>query len=151
MRGLLGSRPGSHHRSDGRRLSPGAGAWSASIPATPVSTARFANSSPPWTNRECLYRIIPGVTAAFAAAAALGLEYTLPEICQTLILTRAAGRTPVPPDENLAALASHKASLAIYLSVGQAGGRGPGPGTGLRPGRTGGRGLTGPVGPMKRS
>ena len=45
------------------------------------------------------FRIIPGVSAAFAAAAALGIEYTLPEISQTLILTRAAGRTPVPERE----------------------------------------------------
>ena len=65
------------------------------------------------------FRIIPGVTAAFAAAAALGIEYTLPEIAQTLILTRAAGRTPVPASENLASLAAHKTSMAIYLSVGQ--------------------------------
>jgi precorrin-4/cobalt-precorrin-4 C11-methyltransferase len=65
------------------------------------------------------YRVIPGVTAAFAAAAALGIEYTLPEIAQTLILTRAAGRTPVPAGENLAGLAAHRASMAIYLSMGQ--------------------------------
>lgn len=65
------------------------------------------------------WRIIPGVTAAFAAAASLGLEYTLPEICQSLIITRAPGRTPVPPGEDLAALAAHGASLAIYLSAGQ--------------------------------
>jgi precorrin-4/cobalt-precorrin-4 C11-methyltransferase len=65
------------------------------------------------------WRIIPGVTAAFAAAASLGLEYTLPEVCQSLIITRAPGRTPVPPGEDLAALAAHGASLAIYLSAGQ--------------------------------
>ena len=63
------------------------------------------------------YKVIPGVTAAFAAAAALGLEYTLPEISQTLILTRMAGRTPVPQKENLADLARHQASMAIYLSM----------------------------------
>ncbi len=62
-------------------------------------------------------RIIPGVTAAFAAAAALGIEFTLPEVCQTLILTRMAGRTPVPETETLAALAAHQASMAIYLSI----------------------------------
>jgi precorrin-4/cobalt-precorrin-4 C11-methyltransferase len=66
------------------------------------------------------YRIIPGVTAAFAAAAALGLEYTLPEITQSLILTRISGRTPVPEKEDLAALAAHRASLAIYLSAARA-------------------------------
>jgi precorrin-4/cobalt-precorrin-4 C11-methyltransferase len=65
------------------------------------------------------FRVIPGVTAAFAAAAALGIEYTLPEISQTLILTRVAGRTPVPESESLASLAAHRASMAIYLSMGQ--------------------------------
>ena len=63
------------------------------------------------------YKVIPGVTAAFAAAAAIGLEYTLPEVSQTLILTRMAGRTPVPEKENLADLANHQASMAICLSM----------------------------------
>ena len=63
------------------------------------------------------YKVIPGVTAAFAAAASLSIEYTLPEISQTLILTRMAGRTPVPEKENLASLAGHQASMAIYLSI----------------------------------
>jgi precorrin-4/cobalt-precorrin-4 C11-methyltransferase len=67
--------------------------------------------------RQIPYRVIPGVTAAFAAAAALGIEYTLPEISQTLILTRMAGRTPVPQKENLAALAAHQTSMAVYLSI----------------------------------
>jgi precorrin-4/cobalt-precorrin-4 C11-methyltransferase len=62
-------------------------------------------------------RVIPGVTAAFAAAATLGVEFTIPEKTQTLILTRMAGRTPVPEKENLAALARHNASMAIYLSM----------------------------------
>lgn len=65
------------------------------------------------------FKVIPGVTAAFAAAAALGIEYTLPEVAQTLILTRMAGRTPVPESENLASLAAHRTSMAIYLSMGQ--------------------------------
>jgi precorrin-4/cobalt-precorrin-4 C11-methyltransferase len=63
------------------------------------------------------FTIVPGVTAAFAAAAAMGLEYTLPEISQTLILTRMAGRTPVPESERLESLAAHQASMAIYLSI----------------------------------
>jgi precorrin-4/cobalt-precorrin-4 C11-methyltransferase len=67
--------------------------------------------------RSIAYKIIPGVTAAFAAAAAMGIEFTLPDISQTLILTRMAGRTPVPESENLASLAAHRASMAIYLSV----------------------------------
>ena len=65
------------------------------------------------------FRVIPGVTAAFAAASALRLEYTLPEVCQTLILTRISGRTPVPSDEDLSRLASHQTSMAIYLSAGR--------------------------------
>jgi precorrin-4 C11-methyltransferase len=65
-------------------------------------------------------RVIPGVSAAFAAAAALGIEFTRPEIAQTLILTRAAGRTPVPESEALEKLAAHRTSMVVYLSVGQA-------------------------------
>lgn len=64
------------------------------------------------------YQVIPGVTAAFAASAALGMEYTLPEVTQTLILTRMEGRTPVPEAESLEKLAAHKSSMAIYLSIG---------------------------------
>ncbi len=71
-------------------------------------------------HRSIPYRVIPGVTAAFAAAASMGIEYTLPEVCQTLILTRMAGRTPVPESEQLEQLARHKASMAIYLSAGLA-------------------------------
>ncbi len=67
--------------------------------------------------RDVPARVIPGVTAALAAAAGLGLEFTLPEITQTLIITRAAGRTSVPEGENLAALAAVGASLALYLSA----------------------------------
>ncbi len=67
--------------------------------------------------RSIPYKVIPGVTAAFAAAAAMGVEFTLPEISQTLILTRMAGRTPVPEKENLASLAAHQTSMAIYLSI----------------------------------
>lgn len=63
-------------------------------------------------------RVIPGVTAAFAAAASMGMEYTLPEVTQTLILTRISGRTPVPDRESLERLAAHQASMAIYLSMG---------------------------------
>ena len=65
------------------------------------------------------FKVIPGVTAALAGAAALGLEYTLPEITQTLIITRAAGRTPVPPGEELSVLAQSRSSMAIYLSATQ--------------------------------
>jgi len=66
---------------------------------------------------DIAYKVIPGVTAAFAAAASMGLEYTLPEVSQTLILTRMAGRTPTPEAEALEKLAKHQASMAIYLSM----------------------------------
>ncbi|MBW1995750.1 MAG: precorrin-4 C(11)-methyltransferase [Deltaproteobacteria bacterium] len=67
--------------------------------------------------RNVPYAVIPGVTAAFAAAAALGIEFTVPDVSQTLIFTRMAGRTSVPEPESLASLASHKASMVIYLSM----------------------------------
>jgi precorrin-4/cobalt-precorrin-4 C11-methyltransferase len=63
------------------------------------------------------YEVVPGISAVFAAAAALKQELTLPEISQTLILTRLGGRTPVPEKEQLRLLAEHQATLAIYLSV----------------------------------
>ncbi len=63
-------------------------------------------------------RVIPGVTAASAAAATLSQELTLPEVTQTVILTRGAGRTPVPDREALGELARHGATMVIYLSIG---------------------------------
>jgi precorrin-4/cobalt-precorrin-4 C11-methyltransferase len=63
------------------------------------------------------YKVIPGVTAGAAAAAALAQELTIPEVTQTVIYTRAAGRTPVPEAESLDKLAVHGATLVIYLSV----------------------------------
>jgi len=62
-------------------------------------------------------QVIPGVTAAAAAAAALAQELTLPEVTQTVILTRAPGRTPVPEREALGELARHGATMVIYLST----------------------------------
>ena len=60
----------------------------------------------------------PGVSSFCGAAAALGAEYTLPGVSQTVIITRMAGRTPVPEGESLEKLASHGASMAIFLSAG---------------------------------
>jgi precorrin-4/cobalt-precorrin-4 C11-methyltransferase len=64
------------------------------------------------------YVVIPGVSSAMAGAAILGQELTIPEISQTVIFTRMEGRTPVPASERLGALASHRATMAIFLSVG---------------------------------
>jgi len=66
------------------------------------------------------YEVLPGVTAAFAASSKMGMEFTLPEVTQTLILTRISGRTPVPESEDLEKLAAIKSSMAIYLSIGHA-------------------------------
>ncbi len=64
------------------------------------------------------YRVVPGVSSAFAAAAALAIELTIPELTQTIILTRLSGRTKVPEREKLSELAKHKSSLMIFLSTG---------------------------------
>ena len=63
------------------------------------------------------YEVIPGVSSVFAGAAALKREFTLPGITQTLILTRMAGRTPVPESESIENLAKIQASMAIFLSI----------------------------------
>lgn len=65
------------------------------------------------------YEIVPGVTATAACAALLGCELTLPDISQTLILTRYASKTKMPEGEQLGDLARHRASMAIHLGVGQ--------------------------------
>lgn len=64
------------------------------------------------------YVVVPGVTSAFAAAAALKQELTLPELSQTVIFTRVEGRTPVPEREQLSLIAQLGATMVIYLSVG---------------------------------
>ena len=64
------------------------------------------------------YDITPGVSSFAGAAAALKAEYTVPDISQTVIITRAAGRTPVPEKENLVSLASHGATMVLFLSTG---------------------------------
>lgn len=64
------------------------------------------------------YQVVPGVTSAFAAAASLRQELTLPEVSQTVIFTRCEGRTPVPERERLSEIARIGATLVIYLSVG---------------------------------
>lgn len=62
------------------------------------------------------YSVVPGVSSFCGAAAALKAEYTLPEVSQTVILTRMEGRTPVPEKEEISRLAAHQASMVIFLS-----------------------------------
>jgi precorrin-4/cobalt-precorrin-4 C11-methyltransferase len=63
------------------------------------------------------YEIVPGVSSAFAAAAVLGAELTVPDIAQTVILTRRPNRTTRPENEDLRALARHGTTLVLFLSV----------------------------------
>lgn len=65
------------------------------------------------------YEICPGVSSFCGAAAALKAEYTLPNVSQTVILTRMEGRTPVPEKEQIESLAAHGATMVIFLSAGQ--------------------------------
>ncbi len=67
---------------------------------------------------EIAYESCPGVSACFGAAASLNLEYTLPDISQSLIITRMAGKTGVPIRESIESFAAHQASMVIYLSTG---------------------------------
>ena len=64
------------------------------------------------------YESCPGVSACFGAAASLNLEFTLPEISQSLIITRMEGKTKVPKKESIESFAAHQATMAIYLSTG---------------------------------
>jgi precorrin-4/cobalt-precorrin-4 C11-methyltransferase len=64
------------------------------------------------------FEIVPGVSAFCGAAAALKAEYTLPDVSQTVIITRMAGRTPVPQKESIQRLAAHEATMVIFLSTG---------------------------------
>ena len=63
------------------------------------------------------YDVTPGVSSFCGAAAALRAEYTLPDVSQTVILTRMEGRTPVPDKEKIASLAYHNATMIIFLSA----------------------------------
>ena len=65
------------------------------------------------------HEVVPGVSSFLAAAAAMQKEYTLPEVTQTVILTRMEGRTPVPERERIEELAKHRATMVIFLCVGR--------------------------------
>lgn len=64
------------------------------------------------------YDVAPGVSSLSGAAAALQVEYTIPGVNQTVIVTRMAGRTPVPAGQDIASLAAHGAAMVIFLSAG---------------------------------
>ncbi len=64
------------------------------------------------------YDYCPGVSSFSGAAAALNLEYTLPNVSQSVIITRMAGRTPVPEKESIESFAAHQATMVVFLSTG---------------------------------
>lgn len=64
------------------------------------------------------YQVCPGVSSFCGAAAALGAEYTLPSVSQSVVITRMAGRTPVPDRESIRSFAAHQATMVIFLSTG---------------------------------
>ena len=70
--------------------------------------------------RGIAYDVCPGVSSLFGAAATLQCEYTLPDVSQSVIITRGEGRTPVPPRESLQSFASHHATMVLFLSSGMA-------------------------------
>ena len=68
--------------------------------------------------RGIRYDYTPGVSAFCGAAAALNMEYTLPDVSQSVVITRMAGRTPVPERESVRAFAAHRATMVLFLSAG---------------------------------
>lgn len=72
-----------------------------------------------WLEKEKIeYDSCPGVSSFCGAASALNLEYTLPSVSQSVIITRMAGKTPVPEKEEIASFATHQATMVIFLSTG---------------------------------
>ena len=67
---------------------------------------------------DIAYDDCPGVSSFSGAAAALNMEYTLPDVSQSVIITRMAGRTPVPERESIASFAAHQATMVVFLSTG---------------------------------
>lgn len=68
--------------------------------------------------KKISYDSCPGVSSFCGAASALDLEYTLPDVSQSVIITRMAGRTPVPPKESIESFAAHQATMVVFLSTG---------------------------------
>lgn len=83
--------------------------------------ALFGATAEQWRGLEDAgvpYEVVPGVSSLFAAAAALPAELTMPGVSQSVIVCRAAGRTPVPDGQDIASYAAHRATMAIFLSAG---------------------------------
>lgn len=72
----------------------------------------------PLDEKGIAYDYCPGVSAFCGAASALNLEYTLPDVSQSVVITRMAGRTPVPEKESIASFAAHQATMVVFLSTG---------------------------------
>ena len=72
----------------------------------------------PLDEKGIAYDYCPGVSSFCGAASALNLEYTLPDVSQSVIITRMAGRTPVPEKESIESFAAHQATMVVFLSTG---------------------------------
>lgn len=68
--------------------------------------------------KQITYQVCPGVSSFSGAAAALQAEYTLPDVSQSVVITRMAGRTPVPEKESVRSFAEHGATMVLFLSTG---------------------------------
>ena len=105
------------HRADDRggpgRQAGGAGPERRPGRSTAPCTSRWCC----WTPPRCRTRWCPGVSAVFAAAAALDAELTVPEVAQTVILTRLPSRTTIPEQEQLRAMAAHGGTIALFLTI----------------------------------
>lgn len=103
-------------------------AWLAEQARTHATVVRLQTGDPglygaliemarPLTAAGIEWAVVPGVSSAMASMAAAGESMTLPEVTQTVILTRVEGRTPMPDGEDLASLAAHRSTLCIFLSI----------------------------------
>lgn len=83
----------------------------------PALYGALIETTRPLTAAGIAWAVVPGVSSAMASMAAAGESMTLPEVTQSVIFTRVEGRTPMPPGEDLAALAAHHTTLCIFLSI----------------------------------
>ena len=90
----------------------------ASVPPKPsLMAARSRRRATRYFTPSLPYAVVPGVSAVFAAAAAINAELTVPEVAQTVILTRLPSRTTIPEQEQLRAMAAHGGTICLFLSI----------------------------------
>ena len=87
----------------------------------PACTEPFGSRWDALDEKKIPYEVCPGVSSFCGVAVALNAEYTLPDISQSVVITRMAGRTPVPEKESIRSFAAHQATMVIFLSTGMLG------------------------------